>query len=79
MESSSKNKIERNITRLCFLSTAESNSKNVTASSVPPTIKGILFPIFVSALSDSVPNKKKKKIASTLSIAISAPVTVSPR
>ena len=57
----------------------ESNSKNDAANIVPPRINGILFPIFVSVLSDSKPNSGKRKIASTLSIAINAPVTVSPK
>ena len=64
--------------RFTALSAAGSSRRKITASMVPVTIKGILFPAFVSTLSDRLPNSGSKNSASTLSAAIITPVTVSP-
>jgi len=51
----------------------------ITARIVPATINGILLPSFVCTLSDSIPHTGSRKMASTLSSAMTAPVIVSPR
>ena len=61
------------------LSIIGSNIMKITARIVPATIKGILLPSFVCTLSDSAPNTGSRKIANTLSNAMTAPVMVSPR
>ena len=53
--------------------------RRMTAASVPPSMYGVLFPIFVLVLSDSVPKNGSRKSASTLSAAIIAPENVSFR
>ena len=53
--------------------------KNTNASAVPVIINGILRPIGVLTLSDSAPKIGSKNNANTLSAAIIAPVTVSPK
>ena len=45
----------------------------IKATTVPPMMKGVRFPIFVLTLSDYAPKKGSMKVASTLSIDITAP------
>ena len=64
--------------RFLLLSAVGSKKSNMQARAVPVKIKGILFPIGVSILSERVPKTGSRNRASTLSAAIMVPVNVSP-
>ena len=78
MDTSRANREMMNKTIFTLLSATGSKSRKITASTVPVTINGILFPNPVSVLSDIAPKIGSRKMASTLSAAIMAPVSVSP-
>jgi hypothetical protein len=68
----------KNIGRLFNLSAKGKKAIHMTAINVPKMIKGVRLPSLVSTLSDKAPNKGSIIRASTLSMAIIAPVKVSP-
>ena len=79
METRSANRLTTNNRRFLDWSAYGTSIKNVTARAVPPNINGIRFPIGVSTLSERLPKIGSRNKASTLSAAMIAPVTVSPR
>jgi hypothetical protein len=65
--------------RLLILSEKGINAIAITAIMVPIAMNGILLPNLVLVLSDQIPNAGRSIRAKTLSIAITTPLSTSPR
>ena len=79
MDSSTAPKAMKKPVRLPAISVTGRRIMQTTASTVPTRINGVRRPKGVRSLSDSMPNRGRSIRASTLSIAMTTPVHVSPR
>ncbi len=79
MESRTKKRAVIKSHRFPSLSATGSRSRKMKAEPVPARIKGIRLPMGVLIRSESVPNSGSRNRARTLSAAMIAPVSVSPR